>query len=73
MTSSDQLGRGQAMRLDEALQMSRQLQGHRTYFFPTGAARIGYKLAKFGENNLSKMREEIKLVAQKLFAKSNLY
>lgn len=36
-----QLGRGQATRWDELLQMSKQLHGHRTYFFPAGAFRIG--------------------------------
>lgn len=37
-----QLGLGQAIRCDELLHMSRQLHGHRTYFFPGGAFRIGY-------------------------------
>lgn len=36
-----QFGRGQAIRCDELLHMSRQLQGHRTYFLPGGAFRIG--------------------------------
>lgn len=36
-----QLGRGQAIRCDELLQMSKQLHGHRTYFLPGGAFRIG--------------------------------
>lgn len=36
-----QLGRGHAIRFDEALQISKQLHGHRTYFLPGGAARIG--------------------------------
>lgn len=41
-----QLGLGHAMRCDELLQINRQLQGHRTYFFPGGAFRIGcnYKI-----------------------------
>lgn len=39
-----QLGRGQAIRLLLALQMSRQLHGHRTYFLPAGALRIGYNV-----------------------------
>lgn len=38
-----QLGRGHAIRCDELLQISRQLHGQRTYFFPGGAFRIGYK------------------------------
>jgi len=38
-----QLGRGQAMRCEELLQIRRQLQGQRTYFFPGGAFRMGYK------------------------------
>lgn len=37
-----QLGRGQAMRCEELLQIKRQLQGQRTYFLPGGAFRIGY-------------------------------
>lgn len=36
-----QLGRGQAMRCDELLQINRQLHGQRTYFLPGGALRIG--------------------------------
>lgn len=39
-----QFGRGQAIRCDELLQISRQLHGHRTYFLPGGAFRIGYKM-----------------------------
>jgi len=38
-----QVGRGQAMRCEVALQISKQLQGHLTYFFPGGALRIGYE------------------------------
>lgn len=37
-----QLGRGQAMRCDELLQINRQLHGQRTYFLPGGALRMGY-------------------------------
>lgn len=37
-----QLGLGQATLCEELLQMSRQLQGHRTYFLPGGAFRIGF-------------------------------
>lgn len=36
-----QLGLGHSMRRDVSLQMSRQLQGHRTYFFPAGGFLIG--------------------------------
>ena len=36
-----QFGLGQAILCDELLQMRRQLQGHRTYFFPGGAFLIG--------------------------------
>lgn len=36
-----QLGRGQAILCDDALQMSKQLHGQRTYFFPAGALLIG--------------------------------
>lgn len=36
-----QLGRGQAMRCDELLQINKQLQGQRTYFLPGGAFLIG--------------------------------
>lgn len=36
-----QFGLGQAIRCEELLHMSRQLHGHRTYFFPGGAFRIG--------------------------------
>lgn len=38
-----QFGRGQAIRCDELLQMSKQLHGHLTYFLPGGAFRMGYK------------------------------
>jgi len=38
-----QFGLGQAIRCDELLHMSKQLHGHRTYFFPGGAFRIGYE------------------------------
>lgn len=38
-----QFGRGQAMRCEELLHIKRQLQGQRTYFFPGGALRMGYK------------------------------
>lgn len=38
-----QLGRGQAMRCDELLQIKRQLQGQRTYFLPGGAFLMGCK------------------------------
>lgn len=36
-----QFGRGHAIRCDELLQMSKQLHGHRTYFLPGGAFRMG--------------------------------
>lgn len=36
-----QLGLGQAIRCEELLHISRQLHGHRTYFFPGGAFLIG--------------------------------
>lgn len=36
-----QLGRGQAIRCEELLQISKQLQGQRTYFLPGGALRMG--------------------------------
>lgn len=36
-----QFGRGQAIRCEEALHIKRQLQGHRTYFLPGGAAFMG--------------------------------
>lgn len=36
-----QFGRGQAIRWEELLQMSKQLQGQRTYFLPGGAFLIG--------------------------------
>lgn len=36
-----QLGLGHAIRCDELLHMSKQLQGQRTYFFPGGAFLIG--------------------------------
>lgn len=39
-----QSARGQAMRCDEDLQISKQLQGHRTYFLPGGAFLIGWKI-----------------------------
>lgn len=37
-----QSGRGQAMRWEDDLQIRRQLQGQRTYFFPGGAFLIGW-------------------------------
>lgn len=37
-----QFGRGQAIRCDELLHMSKQLQGQRTYFLPGGAFLIGF-------------------------------
>lgn len=36
-----QFGRGQAILWDEFLHMSKQLHGHRTYFLPGGAFRMG--------------------------------
>lgn len=36
-----QFGLGQAIRCEELLHISRQLHGHRTYFFPGGAFRMG--------------------------------
>jgi hypothetical protein len=36
-----QLGLGHAIRCDVSLQISKQLHGHRTYFFPGGAFLIG--------------------------------
>lgn len=39
---TDQFSRGQEMRCELALQISRQLHLHRTYFFPAGAGRIAY-------------------------------
>jgi hypothetical protein len=44
-----QFGRGQATRCDELLQISRQLQGHLTYFFPGGAFLMGCKLNVWGK------------------------
>lgn len=38
-----QLTRGHAIRIDELLQMRRQLHGQRTYFLPAGAFLTGYK------------------------------
>lgn len=35
--------RGQAMRCDRLLHISRQLHGQRTYFLPAGAFLMGYK------------------------------
>ena len=42
-TNTNQYGRGQAIRWEVTLQMRRQLQGQRTYFFPAGAFLIGYE------------------------------
>lgn len=52
-----QFGRGQAIRCDELLQMSKQLHGHRTYFLPGGAFRMGckYKI-KFKNIKFAKMK-----------------
>lgn len=41
-----QLGLGQAILWDVALQISRQLHGQRTYFFPGGAFLMGYRRVK---------------------------
>lgn len=41
--SAYQYGLAQAILCDVTLQMSRQLHGQRTYFFPTGAFFIGYR------------------------------
>lgn len=38
-----QLGRGHPILLDVSLQMSRQLQGQRTYFFPVGGFLMGWE------------------------------
>lgn len=38
---------GQAMRCDDDLQINKQLQGHRTYFLPGGAFRMGWKKLTF--------------------------
>ena len=38
-----QSARGQAIRCEDDLQMSKQLHGHRTYFLPGGAFLIGWK------------------------------
>lgn len=38
-----QLGRGHPILRDVSLQISRQLQGHLTYFFPAGGFLIGYE------------------------------
>lgn len=46
---SHQYGLGQAILCDVTLQISRQLHGQRTYFFPTGAFFIGY-----GERDVKK-------------------
>lgn len=39
-----QLGRGQAIRWEELLQIRRQLHGQRTYFLPGGAFFMGCKV-----------------------------
>jgi hypothetical protein len=36
-----QFGLGHATRCEELLHINKQLHGHRTYFFPGGAFRIG--------------------------------
>lgn len=46
-----QFGLGQAIRCEELLHMSRQLQGHRTYFFPGGAFLMGCATNKKKENS----------------------
>jgi hypothetical protein len=48
-----QFGRGQAIRLDETLQINKQLQGHLTNFFPVGAERIGVASLQAGQLNES--------------------
>lgn len=43
MWGTYQFGRGHPILLDVSLQMSRQLQGHLTYFFPVGGFLMGWK------------------------------
>ena len=45
---TDQFGRGQMTRDAVAEQVSRQLQGHLTYFFPGGGSAMGWT-KKMGE------------------------
>lgn len=52
-----QFGRGQAIRWDELLQISKQLHGQRTYFLPGGAFRIGYT-KKIEKENSTKWEKE---------------
>lgn len=47
-----QFGLGQAIRCEELLHISRQLHGHRTYFFPGGAFRMGFMMEKRKETLL---------------------
>jgi len=42
-----QFSRGQDIRCELALQISRQLHLHRTYFFPAGAGRIACNLKQW--------------------------
>lgn len=59
-----QFGRGHAILCDELLQIRRQLHGHRTYFLPGGAFRIGCKCIS---------KEQIKLLLRNVMFCFNLY
>lgn len=43
LAAAYQFGRGHPILLDVSLQMSRQLQGHLTYFFPVGGFLMGWE------------------------------
>lgn len=60
-TGTYQFGRGQPIRLDVSLQISKQLQGHRTYFFPVGGFLMGWRLkaSKLGcQSQLQKAKKK---------------
>lgn len=51
-----QFGRGHPILLDVSLQISRQLQGHLTYFFPVGGFLMGWKTREKSEEGVDPRR-----------------
>lgn len=62
-----QLGRGQAIRWEELLQIRRQLHGQRTYFLPGGAFFMGCKVDLKKDMLVTKKPEHISPYSIKLF------
>lgn len=56
--SSHQYGRGQAILWDVTLQMRRQLQGQRTYFFPVGAFLMGCRGRQRSRRDMRRQKDK---------------